>query len=313
MKRIKTLDIVTSAKNEESNIKALYERIVSTMSSHDIRWRLIICDNVSSDDTWGIIQGLAKKDERVLGVKMSRDFGFEGSIAGGLSLTNADAIVMMASDLQDPPEAISQLVYKFEEGFDHVFQIVTRRPGSGFFRRLNSRLFYSVASKLSNGLIYPNSSIFRIMSREVVGQLNTFKERNRFIRALAMYVGYKSAPLEIARDPRPKGESKASTGHVLGLGLRGILSNSSGLLDLVGYVGILVSGLSVITAITFATIWIIVGVPFAGFGLLTSVLLFGFGFSFLALGILAQYISLIYEEVKARPNFIIAETTNKDT
>lgn len=311
MRKIKTLDIVSSAKNEGTNINLLYERIVNTMQVHEITWRLIICDNASSDETWENIQNIAKKDKRVLGVKMSRDFGFEGSIAGALSLTDADAVVMMASDLQDPPEAISNLIYKFEQGFDHVFQVVTRRPGSGFIRRFNSHFFYSVANKLSNGLIYPNSSIFRIMSRDIVQHLNSFKERNRFIRALVMYVGYKSVPLEIAREPRPKGESKASTRHVLALGMRGILSNSSGLLDLVGYFGVFISALSLVTAMVFAGIWIFVGVPFAGFGLLTSFLLLGFGFTFLALGILAQYISLIYEEVKARPNFIISETTKK--
>lgn len=311
MRTINTLDIVTSAKNEGANIDVLYERIYKTLSLHNISWRLIICDNASSDSTWEVIQNISAKDKRVLGVKMSRDFGFEGSIAGGLSLANADAVVMMASDLQDPPEAISQLIEKFEQGFDHVFQVVTDRPGSGLIRRLNSQLFYTVANKLSNGLIYPNSSIFRIVSRDIVSQLNQLKERNRFIRALVMYVGYKSTPLVIARERRPKGQSKASTRHVLAIGMRGILSNSSGLLDLVGFFGIFISGLSVITSIIFVAIWIFVGVPFAGFGLLTSVLLLGFGFSFLALGILAQYISLIYEEVKARPNFIIAETTRK--
>jgi len=311
MTKIKTLDIVTSAKNESSNIRVLYERISSTLSNKDLAWRLIVCDNASSDDTWEVIKSISEKDKRVLGVKMSRDFGFEGSIAGGLSLTDADAVVMMASDLQDPPEAITGLINKFEEGFDHVFQVVTSRPGSGFIRRLNSKLFYSVASKLSNGLIHPNSSIFRIVSREMVTHLNAMKERNRFIRALVMYVGYKSTPLKIAREPRPKGESKASTRHVLAMGMRGILSNSSGLLDVVGYFGLFISFLSVVTSIFFATIWIFIGVPFAGFGLLTSVLLLGFGFTFLALGIIAQYISLIYEEVKARPNYIISETTQK--
>lgn len=311
MLRIKTLDVVTSAKNESANIKALYDRISKTLSNHDLTWRLIICDNSSSDNTWEIIQGISEKDKRVLGVKMSRDFGFEGSIAGGLSLADADAVVMMASDLQDPPEAISDLIAKYEQGYDHVFQIVTTRPGSGLIRRLNSRMFYAIANKLSNGLIRPNSSIFRIVSRDIVSHLNTFKERNRFIRALVMYVGFNSTSLEIAREPRPKGESKASTRHVLALGMRGILSNSSGLLDMVGYFGIFISGLSVVTSIVFAFIWVLVGVPFAGFGLLTSVLLLGFGFSFLALGILAQYISLIYEEVKARPNFIISKTTEK--
>jgi dolichol-phosphate mannosyltransferase len=113
---------------------------------------------------------------------MSRDFGFEGSIAGALSLTDADAVVMMASDLQDPPEAISNLIDKFEQGFDHVFQVVTRRPGSSFISSFNSHFFYPVANRLSNGLIYPNSSIFRIMFRDILQHLNSLVPDTRKLR-----------------------------------------------------------------------------------------------------------------------------------
>ncbi len=312
MPRLKSLDVVTSAKNEEANLEELYSRTKSVLEDRQIEWRLIICDNASKDNTWAVIEKLAGLDSRVVGLRMSRDFGFEGAIAGALSKTNADAIIMMASDLQDPPEAIPLFLNEYESGYHHVFQIVTGRPGSTKLRKLNSQIFYWFASKMSKGLIYPNSSIFRIMSRDMVAQLNSMGERNRFVRALVMYLGYKSKGIPIERAARIKGSSKANTRHVLGLALKGILSNSYGLLDLVGYFGLGVSILALLTTLVFTFIWILVGVPFAGFGILTGILLLGFGFTFLALGIMAQYLSLIYEEVKGRPNFVIMESTLSD-
>lgn len=309
MGKLSSLDILTSAKNEGSNLVELYQRVSRALEKRELTWRLIICDNDSVDNTWAVIEELASGDPRVLGVKMSRDFGFEGAITGALSLSNADAVVMMASDLQDPPEAITILVDEFESGFDHVFQVVSGRPDSGFIRRLNSRLFYKVAFKLSRGMIYPDSSIFRIISRDMVSQLSKMGERNRFTRALVMYLGYRTKAIPIERERRSTGKSKASTRHALALGIKGILANSYGLLDLVGYFGIIVSGIATLTTMVFAFVWIFVGVPFAGFGLIIGLILLGFGFTFLALGIMAQYLSLIYEEVKARPNYVIMKTT----
>lgn len=311
MTRIKSLDIVTSAKNEEENIAELYSRISNTVSGTGILWRLIICDNFSSDNTWGVIQALSSKNDNVLGLRMSRDFGFEGAIAAAIKQCDADAVVMMASDLQDPPEAILRFLDEFELGFDHVYQLVSDRPGSSLLRKANSKLFYALASRMSKGLIQPNSSIFRIMSRDMVSNLNRMGERNRFVRALVMYLGFKSKGISIPRESRNKGKSKANTRHVLGLALKGILSNSYGLLDLVGYFGIAVSALALTTTLVFAIIWLFIGVPFAGFGLLTGIVLLGFGFTFLALGIIAQYLSLIYEEVKGRPNFVVMEATRE--
>lgn len=311
MAQIRTLDIVTSAKNEEENVEELYSRIEVALSNKRISWRLIICDNFSSDSTWNVIKGLATKHDNVLGLRMSRDFGFEGAIAAALRESDADAVVMMASDLQDPPEAILQFLDEFESGFDHVYQLVSDRPGSTFLRKLNSRIFYAVASRMSKGLIQPNSSIFRIMSRDMVSNLNRMEERNRFVRALVMYLGFKSKGVMIPRESRNKGKSKANTRHVLGLALKGILSNSYGLLDLVGYFGIGVSAIALTTTFIFAVVWLFVGVPFAGFGLLTGIVLLGFGFTFLALGIIAQYLSLIYEEVKGRPNFVVMDSTRE--
>ena len=126
-----------------------------------------------------------------------------------------------------------------------------------------------------------------------------------------MYLGFRSTGIEIPREARPGGESKANTRHVLGLALKGILSNSYGLLDLVGYLGLGLSALAILSTFVFATIWLTVGVPFAGFGLIVGILLLGFALLFLALGIISQYLSLIYEEVKGRPNFVIMKTTDE--
>ena len=306
-----TLDIVTSAKNEELNIPILYEQIRMTMMSEDYDWRLIICDNDSIDRTWSVIEDLAKKYDNISAFQMSRDFGFEASIFAAIKNSTADVVIMMTSDLQDPPESIPSFLREYEAGFDHVYQIVNSRPGVSRLRNFNSKVFYYFANHFSGGLIVKDSSVFRLISRNMANALVQIDERNRFVRALLPWLGFKSKGIVVERKLRIAGNSKASSRVAIKYAIKGVLSNSYSLLDFIGLLGLFVFGSSIVTLLGFFAIWMQIGVPFAGYGLVVSAIVSGFGLVFLCLGVMAQYMSLIYEEVKRRPNYVIRETSGE--
>jgi len=304
------IDIVTSAKNEAGNISVLYARISSTLEQLGLTFRLIVSDNSSQDGTWEEIKELSRiNGTKVVGLRLSRDFGYEGSIHAALRQAQAPIVVVMASDLQDKPEDIPLLLKELEKGADHVYQVVMSRESETGLRRVMASLFYRIAHQLSGGLIIPNSSTFRAFTNKVLTAILTLPEKARFLRALSMYVGFNSVGVPFARDSRVAGKSKATNSHVVRLAVRGIVSNSSKLLDLIGLVGIFVSALSFLATVASAIVWINFGVPFAGFGTLAGIIMIAFGFTFFALGIMAQYMSLIYEEVKGRPDYFVSETT----
>jgi glycosyltransferase involved in cell wall biosynthesis len=304
-----TIDVVTSARNESENISELYEQISSAMPVGAESWNLIISDNDSDDDTWKVIKDLSNEKPNVHGVRMSRNFGFEGSITAALTESKADIVIVMASDLQDSPENIPLFLEKFESGYDHVYQLVASRPDSTWIRSLNSKIFYALASKISGGLITRNSSTFRLMSSEMRDTLLAMPERNRYMRVMVNWVGFKSIGIEFDRATRHRGTSKANTAEVISYAVKLTLANSYYLLNLIGVIGLVASGISMATFILFFIIWLTLGVPFAGFGMIVALILLGFAFVLLFLGIISQYMSLMYEEMKQRPNFVIRERT----
>jgi dolichol-phosphate mannosyltransferase len=211
----------------------------------------------------------------------------------------------MTADLQDPPEVIPEFIAKWEEGYDHVHGIVTAREGTGPIRRMNSNLFYLVAGRLTDGRIPRNVSDFRLIDRRVVDTINAMEERNRFMRGLFSWVGFKTTGVEHRRLPRHGGESKAYTFGVLGFAVRGILAHSYVPLRIISGLGIALSGLSLLSLVALTLRFFLVGVPFPGFGTLICVMILLFGMLFSILGVVAEYIGLIYEEVKQRPNFVV--------
>ena len=214
----------------------------------------------------------------------------------------------MTADLQDPPEAIPQFVRKWEEGYDNVYGQVTERQGTGLIRRINSQLFYWLASWMSDGRLTKNASDFRLMDRRLYETLRDLDERNRFMRGLVAWAGFESVAVPVARPPRFAGESKAYTWPVIGLAIRGIFAHSYKPLRLISAVGFIASAVAAIILVVMVVRAFTQGVPFAGYGTIVTLLLLIFGLLALMLGVIAEYIGLIYEEVKHRPNFVVKET-----
>ena len=302
------ISIVAPAYNEEDNIPELARQLREVFSANpEYDFEVIIVENGSWDATWERLQVECAADPRFKGMQLSRNFGADGGITAGLSFATGDAAVLMVADLQDPPEMIAPFIKKWEEGYENVYGVVTRRVGSSVLRRVNSQIFYWLINKLTGGSFPRNASDFRLVDRRVYEAVNRMPERNRFLRGMFFWSGFRSIGLEHERPARFAGESKATTAQVVGLAIRGILSYSYVPLRLITYVGMGVSAFAfgfLIYTVIRAEFF---GVPFAGYGTIMGVMLLMFGFLFTMLGVVAEYVGLIYDEVKGRPNYVVRE------
>jgi polyisoprenyl-phosphate glycosyltransferase len=304
----KLISVVTPAYNEQDNVEELVRRLQAVFEENaDYHFEVIAVENGSTDATYEKLVQANAEDPRFKVVRLSRNFGPDGGVSAGLAQARGDAAVIMCADLQDPPELITQFIAAWEQGYENVYQVITKREGTGLIRRINSQGFYWLINKMTDGLFPRNVSDFRLVDRRAYETINDMREHNRFMRGMFFWAGFKSLGIEHPRPPRFAGTSKASTKTVLSLAIKGILSYSYVPLRFITYMGLAVS------LFAFAFLFYIVyravfrGVPFAGFGTIMGVMLLMFGFLFTMLGVVAEYVGLIYEEVKQRPNFVIRE------
>ena len=304
----KLISIIIPAYNEEECVDELATRLKAlfvTESQYD--FEAIIVENGSIDTTWEKLQKIATADSRFKILKLSRNFRMDGGLTAGLDYIKGDACVLMTADLQDPPELISEFLRKWEAGWENIYGIVTKRGGTGPIRTLNSKMFYFIADKLTDGRIPKNASDFRLVDKKVYLAIKSMTERNRFVRGLFAWAGFKSIGVPMERPPRFGGVSNAHTFGVIDLAFKGIFAHSYKPLRLITIFGILLSAFSFLAIVPLAIIWVTSGVPFAGFGTIISLFLLVIGILSLMIGILSEYIGLIYEEVKSRPNYIVSE------
>ena len=304
----KLVSVVVPAYNEEDCVDELARRLQGVFAANPkYDFEVIVVENGSVDKTWEKLLDIHRSDPRFKILRLARNFRMDGGLTAGLAHAKGDAAVLMTADLQDPPELISQFIEKWEEGYENIYGVVTARRGTGPIRRFNSRAFYWVARKLTDNLIPPNASDFRLVDRKVYETINTMEERNRFVRGLFAWVGFRSIGIEFERAPRYGGVSNAHSLKVIDLAFKGIFAHSYVPLTLITLSGMALSFLSILTIAVLAVKFLLFGVPFPGFGTIVSLMLLLFGFLFSMLGVVAQYIGLIYEEVKQRPNFVVQE------
>lgn len=307
----KSISIVIPAYNEEECVEELARRLKLIFEKEkDYSFEVYIIENGSRDSTWEKLKNISELDHRFKIIKLSRNFGMDGGLTAGLDLLTTDACVFMTADLQDPPETISEFIRLWENGYENIFGIIGERDGTGLIRRVNSQIFYWLASKLSSGNIPRNVSDFRLLDRKVYESLRTLNEKNRFIRGMSAWVGFKSVGIVIKRPPRFAGSSKAFTWKVIDFAFKGIFAYSYVPLRLITITGFLLFFASILALIGLTSFWLIRGVPFPGYGSLFSLILLVWAGITLMIGILSEYVGLIYEEVKNRPNYIVSEKIN---
>jgi len=307
----KLISVIIPAYNEEECVDELAHRLQQVMSiEKSYEFEIFIVENGSIDSTWDKLKAISASDSRFKIIKLSRNFRMDGGLTAGLEFVTGDACVLMTADLQDPPEMISDFLQLWEQGFENIYGVITKRDGTGLIRKMNSNLFYWVAGKLTDGRIPRNASDFRLVDRKVYQAVRQLDERNRFVRGLFAWVGFKSVGVPMVRPPRFGGVSNAHSLKVIDLAFKGIFANSYKPLKLITVFGLSMSSISFVSLIPLSIIWLIKGVPFAGFGTIVALAILVFGLISLMLGIMSEYIGLIYEEVKGRPNFIVSDARN---
>lgn len=308
------ISIVIPAYNEEDCVVELSRRLLEVfrIEKENYDFEAIIVENGSIDKTWEKLKEIHSRDSRFKVVRLSRNFRMDGGITAGLEFARGDACVLMTADLQDPPEMISAFLREWESGWENVYGIITKRRGTGPIRTMNSRLFYWFAGRMTDGRLPKSASDFRLVDRKVYESIKGMQERNRFVRGLFAWSGFKSKGIQMERPTRFGGVSNAHTFKVLDLAFKGIFAHSLKPLRLITFTGLILSTFSLVLLVPLSVIWFTKGVPFAGFGSIIGLFLLMNSITLFMLGIIGEYIGLIYEEVKQRPNFIVSELLGLD-
>lgn len=304
----KLLSFVIPAYNEEDCVELLHAELDKLAAQIAAKYdcEFVIVENGSWDSTFEKLKAIRARDARVKVLKLSRNFMTDGGVTAGLAYAKGDAAIIMCADLEDPPATVLQFIEKWEAGYQNVYGIINRRQGN-WLRRFNSRMFYLVINRLTGNLIPRAVSDFRLIDRKVINAVNQLEERTRMWRGLVAWTGFKSTGIKFNRGNRPAGESKASTALVLKLAFRGVFGFSVVPLRLAMIAGGVLSFFSFAALLVLTLKVLLFGVPFDGFGTLICSIFLMFGFVFIILGIMSEYIGMIFEEVKARPNFIVEE------
>ena len=301
------ISVAIPAYNEASNLDELFERLrtVFQVNSDKYDFEIVVCENGSKDDSYAKLNAWRAIDPRIRVIRLSRNFHMEGGMMAALSDVHGDACVIMSADLQDPPEMISEMIELWATGIDHVYTIISFRHGESRFRRVAAEIFYWMIDKVSDTPVPRNSSDFRLVDKQMYEAFNALPEKYRMVRAVWGWIGFNSASLTYERQPRVGGTSSFNPFVTAGFAIRGVLASSLKPLKIIPIMGILLSALSFISIVLGAVQAVFRGVPFPGFGTITSLILLMFGLLFLMLSVIAEYVGMIYTETRSRPPFII--------
>jgi len=306
-RRLELLSVVAPVYNEEATLEPFYSRVCSALEG--LRFELVLVDDGSSDRTAAILSGLASNDPRVHVVYLSRNFGHQTALTAGLDHAHGDTVVMLDADLQDPPELIPRMLDHWRAGCDVVYAVRQEREGESRFKLATARWFYKLFDKLAQVDLVHNSGDFRLLDRRPLDALLSMRERNRFLRGMTVWVGYRQAAVPYDRDPRYAGETKYTLSRMLRFSLDAISSFSHRPLQLATLLGFIVSTLAFI-AIPVVIVLRILGSYLPGFSSITlAVLLLG-GIQLIAIGIIGEYVGRIYDEVKGRPLYVVRSRLN---
>ena len=306
--RDKALSIVIPTFNEEDNIEVLYRRLITTINGIGINYEIIFSVDPCTDHTEDIVLGLREKDKNVKMLRFSRRFGQPSATLAGLNYANGDATVVIDCDLQDPPELISEMVDRWDDGYEVVFAQRSSRKGETLLKRLVSVIGYRVINRASDVDMPKNTGDYRLMSRRVVNEVVKLSESHGFLRGLVAAVGFKQTSVKYERDPRQGGEGKYNQfiGSLL-IGMNGLVGFSRYPLHVISIVGFLLAIFAFLLGLAYGILQL-VAVPFpTGNPTIVVVVCFFSGIQLLSLGIIGEYIGRIYEEVKNRPLYIVED------
>jgi dolichol-phosphate mannosyltransferase len=297
--------IIIPVYNEEAVINESYRRLTRVMESVDEAYELLFINDGSEDRTVELIEALAEKDGCVKLLDFSRNFGHQIAITAGMDYARGDAIVIIDADLQDPPELIPQMIEKWKEGYEVVYAKRSQRKGESLFKKWTAALFYRLMGAMAEVKIPLDTGDFRLMDRKVCDAMQGIREKNRFVRGLVSWVGFRQIAIEYVREERYAGETKYPLKKMLRFSIDGITSFSYKPLKLATYFGFVVS------LVSFAYLVVSLGEKVfstsadAGWSSLIACLMLLNGVILILVGILGEYVGRIYDETKNRPLYIL--------
>lgn len=309
---MKKLSVIVPCYNESLVVEETYNRLTSIFSLEPYEYELIFLDNRSEDNTLKILKKIAHEDKKVKVIGMSRNFGHQGSVACGINNCTGDVAAVIDADLQDPPELIPEMLQLMEkEGANVIYGVRKSRKGEGWFKKITAKLFYRALNRMSDTQFPVDVGDFRVMDRKVIDTFNGFKEKNKYVRGLISWMGFKQIPFYYERAERFAGETKYPLKDLLRFAAVGIFYFSKKPLKIATFTGFL----AVIAGIVYAMVVLISklfleGVMVSGWTSIIILIVFFGGVQLLTIGVLGQYIGNLFDEAKDRPEYIIDEKIN---
>jgi len=302
-----TFSVIAPIFNEISNIPELYRRVKETMDTTGEAWELIMVDDGSTDGSGDKIHELAQQDARVKPVIFARNFGHQIAVTAGLDYAQGQAVTIIDSDLQDPPEVILDLIAKWREGFEVVYAVRAEREGESWFKLFTASLFYRMIAAITDVKIPLDTGDFRLLDHKVVKVMQKMRERHRFLRGMSSWVGFKQVGVPYKRAARLSGQTKYPFRKMFKLAWNAVTGFSYVPLQMATYLGFLSAGLSILVIPIVAVMRLVGEQAFFGQASTLIAVLFLGGVQLISLGILGEYIGRLYDEVKGRPLYIVRE------
>ncbi len=297
------LSVVLPIYNEEDNLPILYERLAGVLTATGMAYEIVFVDDGSRDRSLQLLYDLANDDPRVVIIELARNFGHQIAISAGLDYARGAGVIVMDSDLQDPPEVLPRFIAKWREGYDVVYAIREKRK-EGWFKRTLYVAFYRLLQRVANIEIPLDAGDFCIMDRQVVDLLNNMPERNRFVRGIRSWVGLRQTGLAYERHARYGGEPKYTFSRLMYLALDGLVSFSFLPLRVITMLGLAVSAISILLAIFYTIQKLTVGLSPPGFATTVVAIFFLSGIQLITIGVIGEYVGRVFEEVKRRPLYV---------
>jgi glycosyltransferase involved in cell wall biosynthesis len=301
------LTVVVPAYNESEGLRDFHARLAKVQDALDLESEVLYVDDGSRDDTYTIMRALADADPRVSTLRLSRNFGKELALTAGLDHADADAVVVIDADLQDPPELIPTFVQHWRDGYDVVYGTRASRAGETHFKKATASAFYRLMSRLSQTPIPRDTGDFRLLSRRALDALKQVRERQRFMKGLFTWVGYRQLAVVYHRDPRHAGATTRNYWRLWNFAIDGITSFSGAPLKLATYIGLATALLAFVFGLYVFGKALVFGDAVQGYPSLMVVVLFLGGVQLVALGIIGEYLGRLYVESKQRPLYLVDE------
>ena len=296
--------------NEQEVLPLFLQRTDNVLAKMKIPYEYIFVSDGSTDGSVAWLKAQAQRRPEIKVISLSRNFGKEAALTAGLVHTQAPAVVCIDADLQDPPELIAEFYQKFQEGYDNVYGQRIDRKADSWLKRITAQNFYKIYNCFASPKMPYDAGDFRLLSRRAVTALTQLPERERFMKGLFAWIGFKSTAVPYRRQPRPAGNTKWTYWKLWNFALNGLTASTTLPLKLCTYLGALVSVLSFLFAAWTAYKKIVFGNPVSGYTSLMVAILFFSGVQLITLGVLGEYVSRIFIEVKQRPAYLIDEKIN---